>query len=138
MVMQAIIPKAACVLCFCCGTAAVIFRPAVLASWLFLTGMLLLAGESALDYHVLVAANPSELGTWLRRSLILKSLVSGVWLGFSLVYARGNQNEFLYHWKWSLVAALLMPVVLMLGFPERVFKAAEGGNSIAIQLGTAG
>lgn len=138
MVMQAIIPKAACVLCFCCGTAAVIFRPAVLASWLFLTGMLLLAGESALDYHVLVAANPSELGTWLRRSLILKSLVSGVWLGFSLVYARGNQNEFLCHWKWSLVAALLMPVVLMLGLPERVFKAAEGGNSIAIQLGTAG
>ena len=78
---------------------AVVLRPAALASWLFFAGMVMLAAEPALDYQMALAASSVEVGTWLRRSLLLKSLVPGVWLGFGLVYARGNQDEFLSHWK---------------------------------------
>jgi len=121
-------------LCLSLGMVAVALRPMALASWLFFVGMLLLAAESALDYQVVAAASPSELGTWLRRSLWLKSLIPGVWLAFSLVYARGNQDEFLSHWKWPLVAALLLPLLLILGCPERAFGVVE----IVFQLGLAG
>ncbi len=138
MVMQAIFPQAAFVLCFCCGTAAVIFRPAALASWLFFTGMLLLAAEAALEYQVALAASSAEYGIWLRRSLLLKSLIPGVWLGFSLVYARGQSGEFLSRWRWLLVAALLLPVALILGFQQRLFGSVARGNALTIQLGWAG
>ena len=100
--------------------------------------MLLLAVECVLDYRVALAGSSADPGTWLRRSLLLKTLVTGVWLGFSLVYARGSQGEFLSRWKWSLVAALLLPVALILGFPQRVFGSVERGNAQAIHLGWAG
>ena len=117
---------------------AVVLRPAALASWLFFAGMVLLAAEPALDYQVALAASAAEIDHWLRRSMLLKSLVPGVWLGFSLVYARGNQDEFLSHWKWTLLTALLIPVALVLGFPDRLFGAVERGTGMAIQLGSAG
>ncbi len=125
-------------LCAFCGTVAVILRPTALSSWLFFTGMILLAAEPALDYLVVLAASTVEIGTWLWRSLLLKSLVPGVWLGFSLIYARGNQDEFLRRWKWFLLAALLLPVALLLGFPDGLSVVMGRGTGIVIQLGSAG
>lgn len=121
-----------------CGGVAVWLRPQALASWLFLIGMLLLAVDPLLDCRVAAAANVTETGIWLWRSLLLKSLVPGVWLGFSLVYARGNQDEFLSRWRWSLAAALLLPAGLVLGSPDRLFVAVERGAAVAIQLGSLG
>ena len=126
------------VLCLSCGTIAIVFRPTAVASWLFFTGMLLLAAELGLDYQVAKAASAAEISTWLWRGLLLKSLDPGIWLSFSLVYARGNQGEFLSHWKWFLVVAWLLPVALIFGFPQRVFESAESSNALAIQLGWAG
>ena len=97
-----------------------------------------MAAEPLLDKQVVVAASPAELGTWLWRSLLLKSLVPGVWLGFSLVYARGNHGEFLSRWKWFLLGALLLPVGLMLGFPQRLLRMVERGTGLVIELGWAG
>ena len=136
--MQMILLLAAGGLCLGYGALAVVLRPAALASWLFAGGMLLLAAEPALDYQVAVAASAAESGTWLWRSMLLKSLVPGVWLGFSLTYARGNQAEFLSRWKWALLAALLLPAALMLSFPDRLFGVAERGTTMLIQLGSAG
>ena len=125
-------------LCLCFGAVAVALRPTALASWLFLVGMVLLASDSVLDCQVVLAGSPSERGAWLRRCMLLKSLVPGVWLGFSLLYARGKQDELLNYWKGLWVAALFVPVGLMLGFPERVFVAVECGAGMTIQLGLAG
>jgi len=136
--MQAMFPWTAFGLCLVCGTAAVVSRPAVLSSWLFLAGMILLAFESALDYRVALAACAGELGTWLRRSMLLESLVPGVWLGFSLLYARGNHDEFPNRWKWALLTASLLPAALMLGFPDRLLDTVERGTGLAIPLGSAG
>ncbi len=136
--MQAILPWIAGWLCVISGMVAVILRPAALASWLFFAGMVLLAVEPALDYQVALAASTAEIDMWLRRSMLLKSIVPGVWLGFSLVYARGNQDEFLHHWKWVLLVALLLPVALVLGFPERLAETVERGTEVAIQLDMAG
>jgi len=136
--MQGMFLLAAFGLCLFCGTVAVVLRPLTLASWFFFAGMALLAAEPTLDYQVALAANPAVIARWLRRALLLKSLVPGVWLGFSLVYARGNHDEFLSHWKWSLLAALLLPVALMLGLPEHLFREVARGSGMVIQLGWAG
>lgn len=136
--MQALLPWIAGALGLLCGTVAVMLRPKALASWLFCAGMVLLAAEPALDVRVATAAGAAEAGAWLRRSMLLKSLVPGIWLGFSLVYARGNPGEFLSRGKWPLLAALLLPVALVRCFPEGFIAAVMRGGGIAIHLGSPG
>ena len=125
-------------LCLVCGTGAVLLRPTALSSWLFAVGMVLLAAEPALDYQMALATNAVARGAWLWRSILLGSLVPGLWLSFSLMYARGNQGEFLSRWKWFLLAAFLLPVSLVLGLPERSFGVVERSTGLLVQLGSAG
>jgi putative PEP-CTERM system histidine kinase len=125
-------------LCLVCGIGAVLLRPAALSSWLFAVGMVLLAAEPALDYQMALATNAGECGAWLWRAVLLGSLVPGFWLSFSLMYARGNPDEFLSRWKWCLLASLLLPVILLLGFPERSFEVVERSTGLLVQLGSAG
>jgi putative PEP-CTERM system histidine kinase len=132
------IPLAVGGLCLVCGVAAVVLRPTALSSWLFAGGMVLLVVEPLVDYRVALAASATESGTWLWRSMLLKSIIPCVWLGFSLTYARGNHVEFLSRWRWSLLAAFLLPVALMLSFPDRLFGFTERGTGLLVQLGSAG
>lgn len=117
---------------------AVITRPAALASWLFCAGMVMLGVERLMDYQCALAAGSAEINQWLRRSLLVKSFVPGVWLGLSLVYARGNPSEFLSRWKWVFLAAMLVPAGLVLGFPERMSEVVEPGTGVSIRLLPAG
>lgn len=125
-------------LCLLCGTAAVILRPSALAGWLFFVGMALLAGEGWLDQHANMAKGAVEFDAWLRKSMLLKSAIPAVWLGFSLVYARGEAHEFLRRWKWALLAALAIPVVLALGFPGGFHGALEQAESATMRFQPAG
>ena len=136
--MQPILPWLAGGLGAICGAVAVGLQPRALASWLFLAGMVLLAAEPVLESRIPLATSVAGMGEWLGPSMLLKSMVPGVWLGFSLVYARGNQGEFLRRWKWVLVAAISLPLALLLEFPEYFLQTAVRGNGIAFQLGWAG
>jgi putative PEP-CTERM system histidine kinase len=112
---------------------AVVVRPAALASWLFLAGMVLLAADCLLSQLLGLEADTGTVGAWTRVAMLVKSLLPGVWLGFSLVYARGQPRETLNRWKWGLLAALLVPAGLVLGFPGE-FRAGIRSEMSSVLL----
>jgi signal transduction histidine kinase len=132
--MQQFLPWIVIGLCLLAGAAAVILRPAALAGWLFFCGMTLLAGEAWLDHQVKVAAMGGVLGPWLGESMLLKSAIPAVWLAFSLTYARGEARAFLRRWQWGLVAAVVIPFGLVLGFAGGFFAVIEQNGQWAMKL----
>lgn len=121
-------------LCLLGGLGAVAARPRALAGWIFLTGMSLLAAGYLLEWQVGMAVETEAARSWLWRSLMVKSLVPGVWLAFSLVYARGNGVEFLRRWAWALVAALVLPAAILLLIPGNVLELRTGESEFEVRL----
>jgi putative PEP-CTERM system histidine kinase len=136
--MQTVILLAAFGLSLGCGVVAVVVRPAALASWLFLAGMGLLAADCLLSQQSWLEGGATAIDAEVRMAMLVKSLLPGVWLGFSLVYARGRPREFVDRWKWCLLAALLVPAGLVLGFPEGFRKGIDGQMAVVLQFVGAG
>jgi putative PEP-CTERM system histidine kinase len=63
------------------------------------------------------AVAKGEAKLWHLCSLVAMSFLPGVWLLFSLSYARGNYKEFFHLWRWAIRAAFVLPVVLLAIFP---------------------
>ncbi len=125
-----ILPGIASGFCMLLGLAAVFLRPKALVSWCFFAGMMLLAAERVLDQRALEADSAEAVRHWLIRAMWVKSFLPVCWLGFSLIYARGNAAEFLERWKWVLVGAALVPPVVMLGVAGPLLEQSvrEGGG----------
>jgi putative PEP-CTERM system histidine kinase len=82
----------------------------------FMAGVVLLAVEAFLSALASHALMPVEMARIERVRLLVLSFVPGVWLLFSLVYARGNFEEFLQRWRHVLRFAFLVPPILALAF----------------------
>ena len=89
-----------------------------LAHWAFVLGMVALAGEDVCFALTADAASPQEMVAWQNWRLIAMSFLPGVWLIFSLTYARGNYSEFLKRWRWFLAAAFGLPIGLAIVFGD--------------------
>jgi putative PEP-CTERM system histidine kinase len=96
-----------------CGALALMVvwngrRP--VASWAFVAGMAAMAAEQVCFALTADAALPVGKVYWQNWRLAAISFQPGIWLFFSLTYARGNCAEFLKRWRWVLVAAFLLPI----------------------------
>lgn len=118
----------ACGLCLLIGLAAVLLRPKTGASWCFFIGMILLAAERFVDQAADQAQSAQAVELWLVRGMWVKSLIPVFWLGFSLMYARGNAAEFLRRWRWMLGVALVVPLALSLGVAGRLLEHSISGG----------
>lgn len=83
------------------------------AAWAFVAGMAALALEEVCFALTADAASPEEMVGWQNGRLAASSFLPGIWLLFSLTYARGNYSEFLKRWRWALIASFLLPVGLV-------------------------
>src|SRR5580704_11978736 len=84
--------------------------------WSFAIGMFALAAESIFASLGLNATSAETLVQWETCKLVAESFLPGLWLCFSLSYARGNSREFLKRWQVLLAGAFLVPVGLAAGF----------------------
>jgi putative PEP-CTERM system histidine kinase len=89
-----------------------------LAHWAFVAGMVALAVEDVCFALTADAASPEEMVHWQNWRLVAMSSLPGIWLFFSLTYARGNYSEFLKRWRLILVAAFLLPIGLAILFGD--------------------
>lgn len=108
------------------GLAAVFRKRKALASWLFLAGMIVLAGESVFGGFGLETIE--RQGTnffWLHAMLFCKALIPCLWISFSLVFARGNYREFLADWRLALLALFIVPLAIVLGFYDNLFTVSN-------------
>lgn len=81
-----------------------------------------------------------EVAIWQRYKLMGIALQPGIWLLFSLAYARGNARDFLAKWRLVLIVAFLLPIIVAIVFREGLLsptmERAQQGRSV--HLGWAG
>lgn len=138
MMTLQILPTIASGLCLLLGLIAVCLRPKALVSWCFFAGMFLLAAERMFDRRILEADNAEAVRHWFTRTMWVNSLLPVCWLGFSLMYVRGNAVEFLRRWKWILVGAALVPPILMVGAAGPLVAQSISGTVGTIRFLAAG
>lgn len=96
--------------------------PGGVAPWAFVLGMCLLAIESVFTALAFSSGSTPHLVYWQNLRLWATSLLPGLWLLFSLSYARGNYRRFLATWWPSLAIICLLPLALFLALgPTLVF-----------------
>jgi putative PEP-CTERM system histidine kinase len=125
-----------------CGVAVAAFslvrrRPSP-ATWFFFWGMTALSVESFLTAFALSTSALDAVPAWVTGALVIKSLIPGVWLGFSLTYSRADGRERLERWAVWLSAAILVPAALTLVLRDRLFEvlpAQTPGVAWYLQLG---
>ena len=100
----------------------VLYRdPRAFVHRIFAGGMLVLAAEAGLTGLMFHDISYTELSPWQRYQMIPYALIPGIWLIFSLSFARANYREFLSRWKWTIIGAFALPLALLIGFPEEIF-----------------
>jgi len=112
-----------------CGGALALFvvwqARRSLVPWLFVAGMLVLTAECFFFGLTVTAISPEEMAYWQDWRLVAGAFLPGIWLLFSLSYARGNFRGYLRAWRYPLVVAFMLPVGLALGFHDRLIVSAE-------------
>jgi putative PEP-CTERM system histidine kinase len=84
-----------------------------ISKWCFVAGMILLALESIFTGLAAHTDQGSEaVKYWQQWRLVALSFLPGIWLVFSLSYARGNYQEFLFRWRFVLVVAFILPAAI--------------------------
>ena len=104
----------------CAGLAAVMLLrdSQSFVSRIFAAGMAVLAIEAVFNGVSVYADTYHEVIYWQRLRFLAASFLPGVWLVFSLSFARRNYREFLTTWRWGIGAAFGVPLCLVLiGFP---------------------
>jgi putative PEP-CTERM system histidine kinase len=112
----------AALFCVVLALAVAVRRSPSVARLCFAAGMLLFALESVLAGISLQSSSIKEIADWQTLALLVKSLLFGIWLFFSLTYSRGNYREFLARWRLALVASFLLPLLLLPALREPIIQ----------------
>jgi hypothetical protein len=100
----------------------VIYRdPRSFVHRMFTVGMGVLALGAILTALGFQSTSLSEQMLWQRLKFLPLSLLPGIWLLFSLSFARANYLEFLKGWKWIIAATFLLPLFFFALFYESLF-----------------
>ncbi|MGA2955571.1 MAG: XrtA/PEP-CTERM system histidine kinase PrsK, partial [Thermodesulfobacteriota bacterium] len=97
----------------------VIYRdPQSFVHRIFTAGMCVLAFEAVLTGLECGSTSIPEVMFWQRLKFVPLSLLPGIWLPFSLSFARANYFEFLNRWKWVIGVSFLLPLSFLTLFYE--------------------
>jgi len=141
MSVDAILAFASATLCATLAISTAFRARGSPSRWAFVAGMALLALERSLNGFQSHSANPVEMLRWEIWQLTVAAFLPGVWLFFSLSYARGNAGHFFKNWWWILCLILGLPLLLVSLFRSRLVLSVshvENSSAIAFNLGAAG
>lgn len=88
------------------GMAVLWRNPRSLIHGLLALGMVLFAAEALCVGVIAYYVAPEGLFFWQKLKLFVSSFLPGIWLIFSLIFARSNYILFLSRWKWPLLGTL--------------------------------
>lgn len=134
-------------LCFAAASYNLFLAVAVLlqntgsrAHRLFALGMCAFAAEMTIVGLSFLAESPAALLDWHRRQLVALSFVPGLWLLFSLTFARGNAAEFLKGWRLIWMPLLAVPPLgVLLTYSSLVPRILVAEDSFwKVELSTTG
>ncbi len=89
---------------------------------IFALGMLVFAIEQGLQGMVSQTISPERaiFLSWIKN--VFTALLPGVWLLFSLSFARVNYKEVIARWKWVILPTFVLPVILSGVFKNFFYK----------------
>jgi len=109
--------------------------------WVFAAGFFVLAANSVFRGLAANSSVPVQIVFWERWRMVSLSFVPGIWILFSLIYARGNYREFIIRWRPAIAIAFVLPILLALGFSHNLVSSignAESTDHWVIKLGPSG
>jgi histidine kinase-like protein len=118
MHLNTILDLAASLLCLGLASFVLFQDRRSLVHRLFAIGMVAFAGEAVLMAMSAQAASASDVLFWQRLRFVAAAIIPGIWLLFSLSFARANPEGWVTNWKWVIVAAFALPLVLVYRFIE--------------------
>ncbi|HTX72614.1 MAG TPA: GAF domain-containing protein, partial [Rectinemataceae bacterium] len=87
----------------------------------FAVGMVLLAVDALLTGLAGEASMPSDYLFWERARTYLTAMLPGMWIVFSLIYARANYRDHLSRWKWAIAGFCLIPIGIAIVLRDSLF-----------------
>jgi putative PEP-CTERM system histidine kinase len=122
VIISSYLPFAAAIFALLLAFASLLPKKRSPARWYLFAGMAVLAIDSLFTGLSLRATQPSEVLRALTLGLIVKSFLPAAWLGFSLIYSRGDYRESLARWRIPLAIVALLPIALSLAFQQQLFE----------------
>ena len=110
------------------------FQQRSLETGVFIFALVALAADSLLGGFSLSAPDQRAAQDWYQWRFLALAFTPGLWLAFSVIYARGNYDTFLRRWRWVILTLLVALPVLALVFRGDLFSNTPG----SWRLGNAG
>lgn len=107
----------------------------------FVIGMLVLGMEAAFMGMGFLASSADEILKWHNLGAIGTAFLPGVWLAFSLGFARSEMKEAILKWRVALLLAFIIPLTLVLAFGKSFFRGEaflSESFGLSIRLGWSG
>ncbi|MGE0823665.1 MAG: XrtA/PEP-CTERM system histidine kinase PrsK [Candidatus Binatia bacterium] len=101
-------------ICSGLAVAMLLKDPRGFATRSFAAGMVGLAAEAVLNALSIGAEDYAAVVYWQQRRLLAAAILPGVWLLFSLSFARSNYTDFLRAWRGGIVVSFAAPLVPIL------------------------
>jgi putative PEP-CTERM system histidine kinase len=90
------------------------------ANTAYCAGMILLGLEAWFNAWFVLEHDPLLAARWGYFGQLALALLPGIWLVFSLSYARGNFRDFLARWRWFISAGFALPLLLSIAMRNQV------------------
>jgi len=125
-----------------CVAATALYRdPRSFIHRIFTFGMALFTLTACLTGFVYQTTSIDKLLFWKQIELMSASFLPGLWLLFSVSFARTNYSEQISKWKWILLLAFVLPVSMVTLFKDAFFAGlpvVTESSKLFIRVGWSG
>jgi putative PEP-CTERM system histidine kinase len=108
------------ILCGALAAVVLVDRQRSLVQWIFAAGMSAIGLEMILIGFGAQSSLASEVAFWQCLRFVVVAFLPGIWLLFSLTFARADYREFIAQWKWIILAAFVLPLTLVVIFGKEL------------------
>jgi putative PEP-CTERM system histidine kinase len=122
------------ILCCALAVAVLVDQQRSFVQWVFAAGMCALGLEALLIGFSAESSLSLEVVFWQRLRFIVVAFLPGIWLLFSLSFARADYREFIAKWKWISLAIFVFLVALVTAFGKEFFILPRGFDLSATSL----
>jgi putative PEP-CTERM system histidine kinase len=113
MMLEALLAFVATLLCGGLAAFVIWTNPRAFVHRVFAAGMVTFALQQICAGFAAYATLPTDLLRWEQRGFLVTAVLPGLWLLFSLSFARTNYKEVIARWRWVIFVTFVLPLGLV-------------------------
>jgi putative PEP-CTERM system histidine kinase len=141
MMLEALLAFAAALLCGGLAAFVIWTNPRAFVHRVFAAGMVAFALQQICAGFAAYAMLPTDILRWEQRGFLVTAVIPGLWLLFSLSFARTNYKAVMVRWRWVIGGTFVLPYGLVAFCSTSLFTGAvhfETASGWVIALGWPG